>query len=142
LSANLSVNTPTIPTPTAVESKKKEPTIIPIVMPLDKLEKLKKCLASRVSSGTKNNLQSKTCGKCRVCGGIPEFKLIYQFDGATKVEKYCSKCLSGRDKIIEIEKGLESQITIVVACSEYIESLEQEVNNNHVYKSVKFTLKK
>jgi hypothetical protein len=142
LSANLSVNTP-IPTPTAVESKKKEPTIIPIVMPQDKLEKLKKCLAAGgVSSGTKNNLQSKTCGKCRVCGGIPEYKLIYQFHGATKVEKYCSKRLSGRDKIIEIEKGLESQITIVESCSVYIESLEQEVNNNHVYKSVKITLKK
>ena len=119
MSGNLSINTQA-PTPTTAEiNKEPEPIIEPIVIPRDKLGKLKKCLASGVSSATRNNLQ---CGKSRVCRGIPELKLIYENDGPKKVEKYCSKCLSGRDKIIEIEKGLESQITIVVACSEYIES--------------------
>jgi hypothetical protein len=138
LSANLPVNTP-IPTPTTAEAiitvaNNPEPIIEPIVIPPDKLEKLKKFLASKnILPQSKNIILVNTCGKC-MCGLIPEFKLIYHYDGIIKVEKYCTKCLNERIPNQEKGKEIESQMTVVESCSEYIESLEkeQEANNNHV----------
>ena len=133
MSANLSVNTHT-ETPTAEANKEPEPIIEPIVIPPDKLEKLEKFLGSKtISLHAKNAIVVNTCGKC-MCGLIPEFKLIYHYDGAIKVEKYCTKCL--KERIPNQEKGKEitSQMTVVESWSEYIDSLEkeQEANNNHV----------
>ena len=28
-----------------------------------------------------------------VCMGIPDYKIIYDYDGCSKVERYCNKCL-------------------------------------------------
>ena len=111
-----------------------EPIIEPIVILPDKLEKFKQFLASKtISPHAKNIILVSTCGKC-MCGLIPEFKLIYHYDGITRVEKYCSNCLKERIPNQEKGKEIESQMTIVESCSEYIESLEkeQEAKNNHV----------
>ena len=134
MSGNLSINTQA-PTPTTAEiNKEPEPIIEPIVIPPEELEKMKKCLGSKnISPHSKNAMLVNTCGKCR-CGSISESKLIYHYDGATKVEKYCTKCLNERIPNQEKGKEIESQMTVVESCSEYIESLEkeQEANNNHV----------
>ena len=127
LSANIPVNTP-IPTPTTAEAiitvaNNPEPIIIPIVIPPDKLEKLKKFLASKyILPHSKNIKLVNTCGKC-MCGLIPEFKLIYHYEGITSVEKYCTKCLKERIPNQEKGKEIESQMTIVESCGEYIDLL-------------------
>ena len=103
-----------------------DPYIVPIVIPPDILEKPKKFLASKnILPHSKNAILVNTCGKC-MWGLIPEFKLIYHYDGAIKVEKYCTKCL--KERIPNQEKGKEigSQMTVVDSCREYIDSLLKE----------------
>ena len=68
--------------------------IEPINPPAYLLEKLKKDLASnKFSPSAKNNKINRLTGFCSVCHGIPEYFMIYECNGAQKVERYCSSCL-------------------------------------------------
>ena len=30
---------------------------------------------------------------CCICGGIPSLEVLYDKDGASRIERYCSKCI-------------------------------------------------
>jgi hypothetical protein len=58
------------------------------------LEQLKKALASnRLSPSAKQNTMRRITGFCSVCGGLPEFFMIYDCGDSKKLERYCSSCL-------------------------------------------------
>ena len=42
---------------------------------------------------SKRAMIHKISGNCMVCMGIPDYKIIYDYDGCSKVERYCNKCL-------------------------------------------------
>jgi hypothetical protein len=115
LSANLSVNTqvPTIPTPAA-----KPPRIEKIALSPEMHAKVEKILASGLRPVTKSNAMSKICGTCQ-CGNIPTLKLIYDCDGASRVEKYCEKCWEIKNNTDKDRDKIKAQFTIVESCREY-----------------------
>ena len=68
--------------------------LVKIEVAPDKLEKLQKDLENNfLSRHTKSNRISQLTGSRLVCRGIPDYCLIYDLDGATNVERYCSACL-------------------------------------------------
>jgi hypothetical protein len=54
-----------------------------------------------------------------MCGLIPEFKLIYRYDGITKVEKYCEKWWEIKNNTDKDRDKIKAQFTIVESCREY-----------------------
>ena len=71
-------------------------TIRPIQIPPDKLEKMQKILNSNVSEIVRNNCLRKMLGHrslCCICRGISTQEVTYKLDGATKIERYCERCV-------------------------------------------------
>lgn len=77
-----------------VESETKFLGVKPIDIPEDKLQLLKQVLnSSRVAPMTKETIQKKITGMCSLCGGIAQHIASYDYNGATKIERYCSVCV-------------------------------------------------
>lgn len=59
------------------------------------LQKLEKIVSSpRYSAEVKKNMIKKfgQVSPCCICGGIPSLEVVYDFDGASRVERYCEAC--------------------------------------------------
>ena len=77
-----------------IKCSSSKPRIEPINTPPEILQKLRQELASnRLSPSAKLNKIRRITGFCSVCGGVPEFFMIYDCDGVSKIERYCSPCL-------------------------------------------------
>jgi len=74
---------------------KPKPTIEPIVIPEDKLNKLKQVLNSKNTSPfmREKRIRQIAGGLCCLCDGLPTQILKYKLEDATLIEKYCDKCL-------------------------------------------------
>jgi len=73
-------------------------TIRELNIPKDKLEVLERIVSSKkIMDSTKHNIIKKltNVSPCCVCAGIPAFEVVYSVPdgGATRVERYCSKCI-------------------------------------------------
>jgi hypothetical protein len=69
-------------------------TVRPITVPQDQLEHLKEVLNSnKFTPSRKETVQKRITGCCCVCGDIPTMQVSYDADGATRIEKYCDKCI-------------------------------------------------
>ena len=55
---------------------------------------LEKIVSSPVADEVKKLMIKKFAGvsPCCVCGGIPSLEVVYDADGASRVERYCSNC--------------------------------------------------
>jgi hypothetical protein len=67
-------------------------------IPKDKLEVLEKIVSSKnIMDQTKHaTIRKLTEGSpCCICDGIPAFEISFPFHecGATRIERYCSKCI-------------------------------------------------
>lgn len=70
------------------------PTIIPIDTDKEDLENLKELLASsHTSDKEKAKILKRITGACVTCAGISEYYLIYDLNGCSKIESYCSPCI-------------------------------------------------
>lgn len=66
----------------------------PIELSEDKLNKLNEILDSKKHAPFyKDNAIKAITGRCCVCGLRAEFQVNYPIDGATRIERYCSKCI-------------------------------------------------
>ena len=64
-------------------------------IPTEILEVLEKVVSSPQTTDEIKKLMIKKFAKvspCRVCGGIPSLEVVYNADGATRLERYCSSC--------------------------------------------------
>jgi hypothetical protein len=70
-------------------------TIRELNIPKDALEELQKIVSSRQATDDIKKLMIKKFTKispCCICGGIPFFEVLYDADGASRVERYCESC--------------------------------------------------
>ena len=70
-------------------------TIRELNIPKDTLEELQKVVSSRQATDDIKKLMIKKFTKvspCCICGGIPSLEVIYDADGASRVERYCESC--------------------------------------------------
>jgi hypothetical protein len=70
-------------------------TIRELNIPKDTLEELQKVVSSRQATDDIKKLMIKKFTKvspCCVCGGIPLLEVVYDADGASRVERYCESC--------------------------------------------------
>ena len=74
---------------------KPKPTIQPMNIPSESLQRLDRILSSpTISPYRKDKLVKEIAGYCSVCGGVATQIANYQLVGATLVEKYCDTCLA------------------------------------------------
>ena len=79
------------------------PRIEPLNTP-DLQQQLKKDLASnKFSPSAKQNKINRITGFCSVCRGLPEYFMIYDCNGVSKVERYCNDCLH-KEKVRKYDK--------------------------------------
>jgi hypothetical protein len=73
----------------------KEATIKQLEFPKDTLNKLQKLVSSNVTEDVKKLGIKKLTGvsRCCGCGGIPTHEIIYNVENATRIERYCEKCV-------------------------------------------------
>ena len=87
------------------------PKIVPMNLPFEKVERLKKYLAANNRYPlAQKNMQQRVSGFCLLCSGVPDFFMIYDVDGAPKVERYCSSCLK-KEKESEMERKNNDNVT-------------------------------
>ncbi len=70
-------------------------TIRELNIPKDTLEELQKVVSSRQATDDIKKLMIKKFTKvspCCICGGIPSLEVVYDADGASRVERYCESC--------------------------------------------------
>ena len=70
-------------------------TIRELNIPKEKLEVLQKVVASpQTTDYIKKEMIKKLAGvsPCCCCGGIPSLEVVYDADGASRVERYCESC--------------------------------------------------
>jgi len=61
----------------------------------DTLEELQKIVSSPKTTDDIKKIMIKKFAKvspCCTCGGIPTYEVIYDCDGASRVERYCDPC--------------------------------------------------
>ena len=74
---------------------KPKPTIQPVYITSESLQRLEKIISShRISPYKKDKLIKAITGFCSTCGEIATQIASYNMDGATLVEKYCDACLA------------------------------------------------
>jgi hypothetical protein len=74
----------------------REATIKQLKFPKDTLDKLEKLASSNVTEDVKKLGIKKLTGgvsPCCVCGDIPTYEILYKYEDATRVERYCDKCV-------------------------------------------------
>ena len=70
-------------------------TIRELNIPKDKLEKLQKILSSPKATDDIKKMKIKELAKaspCCICGNIPSCEVVYDADGASRIERYCDSC--------------------------------------------------
>jgi hypothetical protein len=70
-------------------------TIRELNIPKEILEVLKKIVTSPQTTDDIKKLMIKKFAEvspCCVCGGIPSLEVVYDADGASRVERYCENC--------------------------------------------------
>jgi hypothetical protein len=72
----------------------KPATITRIEVSTENLDKLKRMLQSKpFTEFNKVNIQRKIVGDCSICSEIPDYIVTRYYEGVTRIERYCSKCL-------------------------------------------------
>jgi hypothetical protein len=59
------------------------------------LEELQKIVSSHKATDEIKKIMIKKFAKvspCCICGGIPTYEVVYDADGASRVERYCDPC--------------------------------------------------
>ena len=70
-------------------------TVRELNIPKEKLEVLQKVVSSPQTTDDIKKLMIKKFAQvspCCVCGGIPSLEVVYDADGASRVERYCESC--------------------------------------------------
>ena len=70
-------------------------TIRKLNIPKDKLQVLEKVVSSPQTTDDIKKKMIKKCAQvspCYVCGGIPSLEVVYDADGASRIERYCESC--------------------------------------------------
>ena len=70
-------------------------TIRELNIPKDTLEELQKIVSSPRTTDDIKKIMIKKFAKvspCCTCGGIPTYEVVYDCDGASRVERYCDPC--------------------------------------------------
>jgi len=70
-------------------------TIKELNIPKEDLEELQKIVSSPRTTDDIKKIMIKKFAKvstCCVCGGIPTYGVVYDADGASRVERYCDPC--------------------------------------------------
>jgi hypothetical protein len=70
-------------------------TIRELNIPKEKLEVLQKVVSSPQTTNEIKKIMIKKFAEvspCCICGGIPSVEVIYDADGASRVERYCESC--------------------------------------------------
>jgi hypothetical protein len=79
--------------PSPSRSISQRPKLVTINIPKDTLQKLQDFLPSNNAEIYKQEMLQRVSGSCLVCRSIPDYMVIYDYDGASKVERYCTSCL-------------------------------------------------
>ena len=81
-------------------------TVRELNIPKETLEELEKIVSSPHKTGEFKKQMIKRLAKaspCCCCGGIPSLEISYPEGGATRIERYCSKCIErvySREQVI------------------------------------------
>ncbi len=70
-------------------------TIRELNIPKENLEELQKIVSSRKTTDDIKKVMIKKFTKvspCCICGGIPSLEVIYDAEGASRIERYCQSC--------------------------------------------------
>jgi hypothetical protein len=70
-------------------------TIRELDIPKENLEELQKIVSSHGATDDMKKLIIKKLTKaspCCICGGIPSCEVVYDADGASRIERYCQSC--------------------------------------------------
>ena len=70
-------------------------TIRELNIPKEKLEVLQKVVSSPQTTADIKKIMIKKFAEvspCCICGGIPSLGVVYDADGASRVERYCETC--------------------------------------------------
>jgi hypothetical protein len=70
-------------------------TVRELNIPKEQLEVLEKIVSSPRTTDDIKKMMIKKFAKvspCCVCGGIPSLEVIYDAEGASRVERYCESC--------------------------------------------------
>jgi hypothetical protein len=70
-------------------------TVRELNIPKEQLEVLEKIVSSPRTTDDIKKMMIKKFAKvspCCVCGGIPSLEVIYDAEGASRVERYCQPC--------------------------------------------------
>lgn len=71
-----------------------EATIRQLEFSEDTLEKLRKLASSNITEVKKLGIKKLTSvSPCSVYGDIPSCEIIYNVENATRIERYCEKCV-------------------------------------------------
>ena len=80
----------------AVRIRPENGTIRELNLPKEILEVLQKVVTSPQTTDDIKKLVIKKFAQvspCCVCGGIPSLEVVYDADGASRVERYCESCV-------------------------------------------------
>jgi carbamate kinase len=70
-------------------------TIRELNIPKENLEELKKIVSSPKTTDDIKKTMIKKLAKaspCCICGGIPSSEVVYDAEGASRIERYCQSC--------------------------------------------------
>ena len=70
-------------------------TVRELNIPKEILEVLEKIVSSHQTTDDIKKMMIKKFAKvspCCICGGIPSYQVVYDADGASRVERYCRSC--------------------------------------------------
>jgi hypothetical protein len=70
-------------------------TVRELNIPKEQLEVLEKIVSSPRTTDDIKKMMIKKFAKvspCCICGGIPSLEVVYDADGASRVERYCESC--------------------------------------------------
>jgi len=86
----------TVTTPATSQRPESEsianPRIVPIIIPEEKLKK-QRLFSLKQRGYFQTERLHRISGACLVCRSIPDYMVIYDYDVASKIERYCSACL-------------------------------------------------
>jgi carbamate kinase len=82
-------------------------TIRELNIPKENLEELQRIVSSPKTTDDIKKLMIKKFAKaspCCICGGIPSCEVVYDADGASRIERYCESCANrvfSRNAVLE-----------------------------------------
>ena len=81
--------------PNSNQIRIREGKVTPIKVPEDQLKYLNQVLESnRYGPWRKEAMIRKVMGgNCCICRGVPTMQVSYSLEGATRIERYCDKCI-------------------------------------------------